>query len=245
MAKATQQKVGLPVSVTDIMASQVAAAKTRIHAPTGQWIKVEGKEFVLPDGRRMTQLDAIIIDFICANNFYTQDYVEGEQNSPTCFALSFDADGMVPSKSIATPCHSDCTACPNKIWGSHRNGRGGKACDDNRNYVVMEIVAGEPKLYLMKASKTAVKPFDAYVNMLANTPTIDRPLCGVLTRISFDPTSKYPSQRWSFLSIASDNDVILATGQLEEARRMLSVEPSLTKPEDKPAVPAPKGKGRK
>lgn len=236
-------KANLPVDVNAMFAAEVANVHKRIHQPTGQWIKVEGKEFVLPDGRRFPHLDAVIVDFICANNYYATDYVEGEQNSPACFSLAFDVDEMEPSKSIAAPCHTDCTSCPNKVWGSHRNGRGGKACDDNRNYVVMEMINGEAKLYLMKASKTAVKAFDAYVNEIASTH--NRPLRGVLTRIAFDTASKYPSQRWACLGAADNTLVLEAQSKLEEAKRMLMVEPSLTKPEEETAAPAKKGRAAK
>ena len=242
-AVAKVAKANLPVDVNAMFAQEVANVHKRIHQPTGQWIKVEGKEFVLPDGRRFPQLDAVIVDFICANNYYATDYEEGEQNSPACFSLAFDVDEMEPSKSIANPCHTECTSCPNKVWGSHRNGRGGKACDDNRNYVVMEMINGEAKLYLMKASKTAVKAFDAYVNEIASTH--NRPLRGVLTRISFDMASKYPSQRWACLGAADNTLVLEAQSKLEEARRMLTVEPSLTKPEEEVAAPAKKGRAAK
>lgn len=240
MAKATSTTVAkaakaqLPVDINTMFAQEVANVSKRIHQPTGQWIKVEGKEFVLPDGRRFPQLDAVIVDFICSNNYYDTDYVEGEQNSPTCFSLAFDVDDMVPSKSIKTPCNEDCVSCPNKAWGTHRNGRGGKACDDNRNYVVMEMGSDEePKLYLLKASKTAVKAFDAYVNEIASTH--NRPLRGVLTRIAFDTQSKYPSQRWACLGPADNGLILAAQSKLDEARRMLMVEPSINAPEEEEA----------
>jgi hypothetical protein len=229
--KATKTTANLPVDINAMFAAEVASVHKRIHQPTGQWVKVEGKEFVLPDGRRFPALDAVIVDFICANNYYDSDYVEGEQNSPSCFALSFDVDEMSPSKSIAAPISESCTSCANKAWGSHRNGRGGKACDDNRNYVIMEPSSNgdEPKLYLIKASKTAVKAFDAYVNEVASTH--NRPLRGVMTRIGFDTQSKYPSQRWSCLGPADNALVLAAQSKLDEAKRMLSVEPSLVMPE--------------
>jgi len=244
MAKAgtsvVKAKANLPVDVSTIFAAEVANVQKRITQPSGSWIKVEGKEFVLPDGRKFSQFDAVIVDFISANNFYDTDYVEGEQNSPKCFALSFDVEGIKPSASIAKPVHENCDSCPNKVWGSHRNGKGGKACDDNRNYVVMEMdpKTHESKLYLMKASKTAVKSFDAYVNEIASTH--NRPLRGVMTRIGFDATSKYPSQRWACLGAADNALVLEAQSKLEEARRMLKVEPSLTTAED-----VPKAKGKK
>lgn len=231
VATTVHKAVALPTDVNEMFKTELASIKTRIHQPTGQWIKVEGKEFVLPDGRRNTTLDACIVDFICANNNYDTDFVEGEQNSPSCFALGFDVDDLSPSASIKEPVNETCLACPNKAWGSHRNGRGGKACDDNRNYVIMETLAdGTAKLYMLKASKTAVKAFDAYVNEIASVH--NRPLRGVMTRIGFDPNSKYPSQRWECLGAADNATIMLAQSNLDEAKRMLQVEPSITAAND-------------
>jgi hypothetical protein len=223
---ATAKQVTLPTNVNEMFANEVAQVAARIHQPTGNWIRVEGKEFVLPDARRLTSIDAVIVDFIAANNYYDTDYQEGVTTPAACFSLNFNPHEMAPSKNIAEPVNDVCATCPNKAWGSHRNGRGGKACDDNRNYVVMEVQPdGTTKLYMMKASKTAVKAFDAYVNNIASTYV--RPLRGVMTRISFDPTSKFPSQRWECLGPAELGQIELAQANLDEARRMLSVEPQI------------------
>lgn len=239
MAQApVKAKANLPADINAMFAQEVAGVAKRIHQPAGQWIKVKGKTFVLPDGRSFPHLDAVIVDFICANNYYDTDYVEGELNAPKCFSLSFDAEGMTPSKSIKEPCNDDCASCPNKAWGSHPNGRGGKACDDNRNYVVMEMSEGETKLYLLKASKTVVAAFDSYVNQVAST--YNRPLRGVLTRIGFDPNKSFPAQQWNCLGAADNATVLEAQSKLEEARRMLQVEPSLVANDEQFEQGAPK-----
>jgi len=254
----TKAKAALPVDINQMFAAEVAGVSKRIHQPSGQWIKVQGKQFILPDGRTFPQLEAIVVDFICANNYYTTAYQEGANTSPACFALGFDVADLKPSKAVPEPCAEECVSCPNKVWGTHPNGRGGKACDDNRNLVVMEVdpKTGESRLYLLKVSKTAIqKPaaskvrsgeptwFDNYVNEIAST--FNRPLRGVLTRITFDSASDYPTMRFSCLGAADNGLILEAQSKLEEARRMLQVEPQVASDEEvveRPKKPAARGR---
>jgi hypothetical protein len=108
----------------------------------------------------------------------------------------------------------------------------------------MEVVDGKPVLYLMKASKTAVKAFDGYVAEVASAAK--RPLRGVMTHIFFDTESKYPSQRWSMTGMADNDTIMLAQGALDNARHMLNVEPSRkTEAAEETKKPAKKAAGKR
>ena len=112
-------------------------------------------------------------------------------------------------------------------WGSKGTLEGtdskGKACGDVRNYVAMEMVDGETKLYQGRCSSTATKYFDKHVMSVASK--YQRPIRGVITRLGWDANNS-KVQVFSDLGPAANDVIMEAQGKLEEARRMLSVEPT-------------------
>jgi hypothetical protein len=79
----------------------------------------------IPDNK----MACIILAQTLENQFYADDFVEGQPASPACYAFGDDRKTMVPHEQVENPVNPTCAGCPNKEWGTASRGKG-KACND-------------------------------------------------------------------------------------------------------------------
>jgi len=217
------------------MKKQVDLIKTKINAPSGDFIKVQqDKKFKMPDGAVAGgPLSVVILDFVSANYFYDRPYKEGEIVSPACFAINESPDLMKPSEKAPDKQAEACKVCPNDQFGS--SGRG-KACTNTRLLAVTtpDDDVNSP-IYLLKVSPTGIKAFDAYVKTVE--AQFELPPIGVVTEIYFAPDSKWASLRFG-------NPTLNKNLEVHFNRQKTAKDRLLTEPDVSQYTP-PKGKRSK
>jgi len=228
------------VSVKEQMAAQLAALGDRIAPATGSMIRAtQDKKIVLPDGTKTDgEIQVVILDFVAAHNFYRDGFDKDNIVPPDCFAIGTNPKQMFPSGNVPDKQHDNCQECPLNAWESGPKGKG-KACNNERLMAVLPVGAGpDVPIWLLKASKTAIKGFDSYVADVARTFR-SMPV-GVVTTVGLNPSSDYPS--FVFSDPVPNELLTEHFGRQAEAREMLTAARDVSgwKP-----VAAPVGRGGK
>lgn len=218
------------------LAKEAAEIASRIQAPGGDVIRLNGKEFVLPDGTKGPgPLSMVVIEFAAGKSFHDRPYEKGQESPPACFSLGLEPKKLIPDATSPDKQHEECSGCPLNEWGS--NGKG-KACDDVRLLALVHPDADEnTKPWIIKVSKTGVTPWDTYVGTLKTQ--FDKVPIEFITQIYFDPNLAYSSLRFGD---PKPNPNIQNHFSLKKgARARLLTAPDVS--QYKPYVaPAPKGK---
>lgn len=181
------------VSIKEAMAAQVAGLAERIAPATGNMIRAtQDKKIVLPDGSKTDgEIEVVIVDFVAAHNFYRDSFDKDNIVPPDCFAIGTNPKQMFPSGNVPAKQHDNCQTCPLNAWDSGPKGKG-KACNNERLMAVLPVGAdADTPIWLLKASKTAIKGFDSYVADVART--FGSMPVGVVTTVGLNPGSDYPS----------------------------------------------------
>lgn len=215
--------------VLDIQAQlrkELEASKERVSPATGFNISTKGKQFGMPDGSvHPGPMSAVILDWCSVNLHYTGAYNPSNPESPDCFAVGKDLPTLKPSAQLTNPQNEQCTGCPKNEWGTAPGGGKGKACKNTRRLLVAAGELGDgAQVYTLNVSPTGLKHFDQYIATLT-----DRGLhpAQVITEISFDPNSAFPSLR--FRAEKPHDQLDDAWHLKEDNQSMLLSEPNVEK----------------
>lgn len=229
------------VNYDEILAQRAAALSKKIAPPSGDKIRItQAKKFVFPDGQESPgPFSAVILDFVSANEYYTNPYVRGEVVPPDCFAINEEPGLLAPSKNAPKPQSENCSACHWNQYGTARVGKG-KACKNTRLLALLppDADAASP-IWLMSISPTGIQAWDRYVATIYaqfnSTPA------RVITTIAFDPKVDYPSVRFGNPVPLEPEMMPQFISRLDEARNRLLVEPDYSsfqkREEAQPAAP--------
>lgn len=235
-AVSKQQAVAV---ATTAFSEDLAALKSRLAAPTGDKIKVENKQFKLPDGSVADELDIVILDFVFYNAFYESAYQKGIIAAPTCAALSPNSKEMVPLEGCQDIQSADCAGCPQNQFGSKGNG---KACQNR--ILIAAISADDPAnspIAILDLPPTSIGPFQKYAASVASQ--LQRPPYGVITHVECDQNETYAKIIFSdpqLFDLENEEDIAKLNAikaRRQEARDRLLTPPDLTAAND--AAPAP------
>jgi hypothetical protein len=223
-------QIVLPAAIRAQLGTEVANIQKRIGAPAGNRIKVtQKKTFRLPTGEESAgPFEAIILDFISANYFYTGVYDPDDIAPPACFALGTEVATLVPHADVPadTKQADTCASCPQNQFGTAQRGKG-KACSNCRVIALLPPDAtAETPIMTMKISPTAIRAFDSYVASIARS--FGTPPIAVVTSIGFDPSSDYPSVRFGDPKPVNEAQIALAMARREEAQQILQTPPDTT-----------------
>jgi hypothetical protein len=235
------KKNTLPANLQEEMANEIEQFKNRIAGPSGNKIKTDDKIFTLPDGTSGETLSVVIVEFMANNAYYDKPWNPNLVVPPVCFAIGVEPAGLTPSENSPEAQAESCAACWANQWKSSKTGNG-KACTNSRLLAVMAPDQSEDQpLMLLKVTPTALQAFDGYVASVART--FQRPPRGVITEISFDPNSKYPSLRFGNPVACSNEQLAAAYARREEAFQLLAKEPDVSSSLTPVAAPKPARKG--
>lgn len=222
---------------TTAFSEDLEALKNRLAAPSGDKIKIENKEFILPSGAQADELDVVIVDFVYMNAYYEDAYQKGVVSSPVCLSLHPEPKGAVPSPNSRDAQCGDCDGCAQNAFGSKGKG---KACQNRVLIAVLPADAEEGSAFaILDIPPTSIKGFSNYVSSVA--AALQRPPYGVITRISCDPNETYAKVIFSDpqpFDMENEEDVARVTmirSRREEARTRLMTEPDLNAANDAPA----------
>jgi len=211
-------------AVVDIQAKlreQALAMSERTQAATGNKIMPgNDKMFKLPDGRKVPELMAVIVDFVAFHAFYERPFDPKNIVAPGCYAVGTNPKDMAPTDKSPNLQSATCQTCPMNEFGSSGDG---KACKNGRRLALLppndagDDVDHEAEMMILDVSPTALKGFDGYVRNLATTYQ-QPPVC-FLTRISFDTSVDYAKVLFSDPQPISS--IAEAFARQEEAKGML------------------------
>jgi hypothetical protein len=140
-----------------------------------------------------------------SKNYYEGGYVEGSNDSPTCFSV----DGVHPDPGAEKKQAASCAVCPKNVFGSRitDEGKKAKACSDARRIAVIpegdfkNTEYGGPMLLRVPASS------------LSNLAQYGKKMTGrgfpyntVITRVSFDHNVSYPKLEFNAVRPLTDEE---------------------------------------
>lgn len=231
------------VSVQEAMKVQLAKLADKTQPATGAVIRVtQDKQFALPDGTKTRDpLRLVIVDFQSMNRYYPNGYDKDNITPPACAAIGEIPINLVPFKNSPERQADTCKDCEKNAWGSDPNGGKGKACKNTRILAVLPPDADDDTpMWVLTVSPTAIKGFDGYVNSL-QTKLQSAPFM-VTTEVSFDDGVDFPSLKFGDPELLEDASVFAA--RIDEANKLLTVEPDFSGYEEAPAKPMAKKTGR-
>jgi hypothetical protein len=223
--------------VTQDFAKEMEDLRSRLQAPSGDKIKVDNKQFKLPNGDSSETLSCIIVDFVYYNAYYDSPFDPNQISPPACFAISTSPTGATPSANSPDVQNDSCNTC----WANQFGSAGkGKACRNSILVAVLPPDADEnTPLMLLNVSPTGIKSFTGYLSALVR---MERPPYSVLTDVFCDPNVKYDSLRFSNPQEIDDGVIELVRSRRSEARDRLMVEPDVTVAANDSKKPAAKGR---
>lgn len=241
MAKAPAVPKQQAVAVaTTAFSDDLAVLKSRLAAPTGDKIRVENKQFKLPDGSTADELDVVIVDFVYYNQYFDTGFQKGVISAPVCAALSVEPKGMAPLNGCSDQQSAGCDGCAQNQFGSKG---AGKACQNRILVAVLPRDATETSpMAILDLPPTSIAPFQKYVASVANA--LQRPPYGVISHVECDQNETYAKIVFSDpqpFDMEDDDDVAtvnLIRSRRQEARDRLLTPPDLTAAND--AAPAKK-----
>jgi hypothetical protein len=221
-AKRGNTAVGASTAYQQRMAEIAArAVGTEASVSTGNFIatksgllKYNGQPF--PGN----QLNAVVVDHILENTFYTGDYDPDNPGAPKCYAFGRDEKDMRPHENVAEPQSETCKTCQWNKFKTADNGKG-KACKNIRRLGLIpantnrkgeleldpDVVAGAEIAYL-KVPVTSVRGWALYVRSLEVLEGM--PPAGVVTNISCEPDDQ-TTFRMNFAHVQTlDEDIGMA-----------------------------------
>ncbi len=234
MARKDSGTPNLPANIDEQLKQEVAELSARVQAPTGIMIKLgKDKTFRMPDGTSSPgPLNAVIVDFVNRNTYYDTKYNEKNPVPPVCFAINKVLKDMRPSDNSPKKQNETCAGCEQNKFPEEG---GPKPCKNTRLLALMMPNAKDDSPILVLAvSPTALKSFDGYVGSVAKM--FNKPPIGVITEISFDPSSEFQSLR--FGNPKPNGNVVYHMSRRADAQAILNAEPVFTAKGGKPAVGA-------
>lgn len=207
---------------------QAAAMNERTVAPGGNKIQIgQDKTFRLPDGSKVQELDAVIVEFAAIHNFYESGFDAKNIMPPGCFAVGLNPKVMAPVKESPNPQAGNCQECPMNVFGSDGDG---KACKNGRRLALLPPnadgtdVEHDEDLMTLDVSPTAIRGFDGYVQSVSRT--FQTPPFAVLTKIAFDDSVTYA--RLVFSDPRPINSIGEVMARQDEARDLIMAKPDFS-----------------
>jgi hypothetical protein len=241
MARTPAVKQKSTALATTSFSEEMEELKARLAAPSGDKIKIENKQFILPSGAKANELDLVIVDFVYYNAYYENAYTKGVTESAVCFSLSAEPKGAAPSAKSPDPQCDGCDGCPQNQFGSKGKA---KACQNRLRIAVlpgdMETTDENTPMAILDIPPTSVKGFQNYVASVARS--IQRPPYGVISHVTCDKNETYakvlfgqqPPQPFDMEDPDAVAFVEMLRARRQEARERLLVEPDPVAANDTP-----------
>lgn len=237
-------------------ALQKAKDRTAKRPVTGDSniISIKGGVFTYGGAPLPEELQVIVLDESFENSRFGKKYVEGEFQTPICYALSEPMSetyeelgkGMKPHEKAPEPQSKDCASCHWNQFGSADDGGRGKGCGNRRRLLLMAAdnldSLDSAMIALLKVPPTGLRIWDAYANWLFRIHEITPEY--VITQMSMKkirPTDQSALPHYDFMGILPD-DVCEQIETIVERNRHVIMQPFPDAAEE--TTPAPTRKRR-
>lgn len=219
----------LPANLRQRAADTIASDIARVGATGGKdTVRVtQDKKFELPDGTKVSELEAHIVDFVYSNTYYSKPFNRNQIVPPDCAAVSPSETTLEPFDAAPSVQAKSCAVCQQNQFGSALQGQG-KAC---KNKVVLALLPTDPEsmgdhdIWVVSLSATAIRPFNKYVKLLASQGI---PVPWAKTRLSFDPEQTWATVRCDPVGAVDEGGVDILDQRKSEANERLMQAPDFT-----------------
>jgi hypothetical protein len=199
-APSTVKRPKMEVRSYDEQMAKLAARQKSAESKGGtNFISTAGGHFSINDKRvKGDVLRGVIVDSIFSNVYYDKEWKPGVKATPSCYAFSFEEEGLRPHKDAREKQSKTCEDCPLNAFGTARVGKG-KACKNQRRIgIILEDDLEDPRapVYLLNVAVTSTKSWREYVRAI--TSAYDKPTACVLTAISIDTPEDRTTAELSF-----------------------------------------------
>lgn len=229
------RKTSVPVSA-DLMAKIQAdiAEQAQQVVPSNsnkiKFSKTKSHHFVFPDKSELPEFEGIVVDFITAQVLYDGPYVEGQINTIVCYAAATKPADLAPIPEVLTPQAADCKSCAKSKFGADNSK---PECGLRAQLAILPSDADSATdLLILDLPVLAAKAFYKYAQSVLVAE--NKPIYGVVTKFTFDPTVKYDSPRFENVDPCDGEQAAVAYSRREEARRTLLAPPNFSVAEEKP-----------
>ncbi len=254
------------------MANDLVAFKERFEADAaqyaeqeplggGRFVSTKGGMFVYGDEKPSDQYCVIVLHSVYENTFYREKWTEDNPAAPSCYAFGDLPTDMGPHPSMQNdmeyfyPEHSQCTGCPQNVFGTADTGKG-KACQNRRRlaFIPAGVYTPRPRskdfdldLYtepshfetadiaMVKVSPTSTKNWAAYVQ--AVKAQFNYPPYAVITRMYLEKHVKNQfALKFDLIDKIPDDLAAIIIARHEEAAA--NIVTPYTRPQERDAAPA-------
>lgn len=238
--------------------ASAAVAQAAVEKPSGftSSISIRGGVMMIDKNKvKDNNVDVVILASVHENQWYTGPFDPDTIQTPDCYAIGKEEEGMAPhadSADVQGDENHQCANCEHNKMGSADTGRG-KACKNVRRIAVVSADALESvekfeqaEIRTFKVSVTSVRNYAKYVRgKLADE--IKRPTYGVVTNIAVEPHQKYQFETlFSFVELVDFTQELYAAvkKRAAEAEKTL-LESSYPKMTEQPVAMPTNGRAAK
>jgi hypothetical protein len=216
------------IQVSDeVKAILAQAAKTQGDAEASSipYMSIKGKKFTIGDEKLGTTLDVVILADMFDHAYYDKDYDPDTVSPPACWAIGPRDTELVPDLDAPVRQAESCNECPQNQFGSKGKG---KACRNGRRLLLASVVTldtGEKRTNLDDLAILNIPPtsLKAYARYTKNITVIHKlPTWAVITKLTFDEDSAWPSIVPLFVSPVDAHTIGKASTMLNEYTDMVS-----------------------
>jgi len=186
----------------------------------GDIISTKGAKFSLGDHSLGRELDCVVLGWCFERTYYDTTYKDGDSQSPACFTITYDEEGMTPHNDSPNMQNENCDVCAMNEWGS---GVGdGKACAERRRLILaVEGPNGKLEIKRLNISPTSLKSWKGFMSKI-ETMGLHIMQCATNIHFDEDSTASYPPLCFDFVNeITSEKTLQAMADMLEETNKLL------------------------
>jgi hypothetical protein len=204
------------------------------------YISLKGKKFRIGDIKLPDLFDCVIAEFAFEKTYYSSAYNPDKAASPDCYAISFN-EPAAPHELAENPQSDRCSTCKWNEFGSAAVGKG-RACKDGRRLILYAYGANGAdftQTAQLKVPAASLKAWGQYCSMVRRQYGL--PVAWVITTISMDEDSDYPSLKFNCKGPVTNPAEIDEIGFRDAGNKLLVMRPFkkaedvASKPEASPA----------
>jgi hypothetical protein len=220
-----EQTVTTSLQLADDVKQLLAqAAKDQGDAETSSvpYMSIKGKKFSVGDEKLGPTLDVVILADAFDHAFYDKDYDPDVISPPACWAVGPREQELAPPDSVPVRQSETCNTCPQNEFGSAKNGKG-KACRNGRRLLVASVTSGIVNLGDLAIINIPPTSLKAYARYTKNITSIHKlPTWAVVTKLTFDDDSAWPSILPLYLSVVDPQSIGTITTMLTSYNGIVS-----------------------
>lgn len=195
---------------------QYASEDSAVAEGAGGWsfVRTEGGIFRIGDNE--WEEDEFPPVFILGarrtNLLYDGEYVPGEPQAPSCYAIAKREEDLAPPADLPTKQSEQCKGCWANDFGSDPKGRRGKACKNTVRLALLPAenldldLLRETEGARLQVSVTGVRNFGAYAKIVSSK--FGLPLFMLATKVSLGDHPRHPQKVLHFAPAYGDQSLV-------------------------------------